>query len=299
MATRRGVSRGRGQRRLSLLGVARRGVLNRFRHIRQVSAPRAGFRCGVVNRPRAAAPPCHHRVPHKCPPVEIPPAWVPSSPVARPARPAHSAHPRPAAHGPGRQMPTWLAFQSPRRRDRRAPLAYTSPQGSRSVCGFLGHLVYPPDAILVRQLAEHGFFAIVDHRENSPDGARQLRFRDDPHHARRPVAATVAHQAMTYEEAGKLGGRGKKAASHRSSFGTTADYLARRIARDRPDILQRMKAGAFPRARDGATPDATERRRDMVQAQASAHQHLSIMRVSLCRDHGLRQSTGAKDGSTL
>jgi hypothetical protein len=33
--------------------------------------------------------------------------------------------------------------------------------------------------------------------------------------------------------------------------GNSADYLARRIARDRPDILARMKAGAFPSARDG------------------------------------------------
>ncbi len=31
-----------------------------------------------------------------------------------------------------------------------------------------------------------------------------------------------------------------------SPRGTTADYLTARIARDRPDMLARMKAGAFP-----------------------------------------------------
>ena len=35
-------------------------------------------------------------------------------------------------------------------------------------------------------------------------------------------------------------------------YGTSADYLTRRIARDRPDILGRMAAGEFPSARAAA-----------------------------------------------
>jgi hypothetical protein len=46
------------------------------------------------------------------------------------------------------------------------------------------------------------------------------------------------HRSMTRREAGLLGGRGhKKAVDHINRFtGTSADYLARRIARDRPDF---------------------------------------------------------------
>jgi len=37
-----------------------------------------------------------------------------------------------------------------------------------------------------------------------------------------------------------------------STHGTSADYLARRIARDRPDILERMKAGEYRSVRSAA-----------------------------------------------
>jgi hypothetical protein len=42
-------------------------------------------------------------------------------------------------------------------------------------------------------------------------------------------------------------GRGNKTSNNMTRFrrGTSASYLARRIARDRPDILKRMKAGEF------------------------------------------------------
>jgi hypothetical protein len=36
------------------------------------------------------------------------------------------------------------------------------------------------------------------------------------------------------------------------SFGNNADYLTARIARDRPDILKRMKAGEFRSVRSAA-----------------------------------------------
>lgn len=37
-----------------------------------------------------------------------------------------------------------------------------------------------------------------------------------------------------------------------SEFGTNASYLTSRIARDRPDILERMKAGEFTSVRKAA-----------------------------------------------
>ena len=58
----------------------------------------------------------------------------------------------------------------------------------------------------------------------------------------------------TKAEAGAKGGRGNKAADNISSFshGTGADYLTARIARDRPDILERMKAGEYRSVRQAA-----------------------------------------------
>ncbi len=53
---------------------------------------------------------------------------------------------------------------------------------------------------------------------------------------------------MTQQEAGKLGGRGNKARSDTTAFQGKRDveYLTARIARDRPDIIERMKAGDYP-----------------------------------------------------
>ena len=46
-------------------------------------------------------------------------------------------------------------------------------------------------------------------------------------------------------------GRGHKRDDNIISFqqGTSADYLARRIARDRPDVLERMKSGEYKSVR--------------------------------------------------
>ncbi len=49
------------------------------------------------------------------------------------------------------------------------------------------------------------------------------------------------------ESAGKVGDTNLTGAG-----GTTADYLTARIARDRPDILDRMKEGEFPSVRAAA-----------------------------------------------
>ena len=48
---------------------------------------------------------------------------------------------------------------------------------------------------------------------------------------------------------------------NRVTYGSTnADYLTARIARDRPDILERMKAGEFPSVRAAALEAGIVRR---------------------------------------
>jgi hypothetical protein len=58
----------------------------------------------------------------------------------------------------------------------------------------------------------------------------------------------------TPQEAGAMGGRGNKAIRDTNGFGSsdTADYRVARIARERPDILERMKAGEFKSVRAAA-----------------------------------------------
>ncbi len=66
------------------------------------------------------------------------------------------------------------------------------------------------------------------------------------------MRAEVA-QPQPIQEIGKgmpKPGRGHKTAYNISRLhGDNADYLTARIARDRPDILDRMKAGAYQSAR--------------------------------------------------
>jgi hypothetical protein len=76
--------------------------------------------------------------------------------------------------------------------------------------------------------------------------------------------------------AGKAGpGRGKKTGDNVTRFerGNQASYLSARIARDYPDILERMKAGEFPSVRQAAiaagivkVPTALERARAALLA---------------------------------
>lgn len=63
--------------------------------------------------------------------------------------------------------------------------------------------------------------------------------------------AENAKPAPTHED--HPGGRGKKELrSEEVSYGETADYLTARIARDHPDILERMKAGEYTSVRRAA-----------------------------------------------
>ena len=57
----------------------------------------------------------------------------------------------------------------------------------------------------------------------------------------------------TFQEAGAKGGRGNKARNMITGFrGTASTYLTRRIARDHPDIHERMQSGEFRSVRQAA-----------------------------------------------
>lgn len=66
--------------------------------------------------------------------------------------------------------------------------------------------------------------------------------------------------------------------------GTSADYLTARIARDRPDILERMKAGEYPSVRLW-TPALSSRRYKEARMDASSmEQHACWCPARMPRD---------------
>jgi hypothetical protein len=67
------------------------------------------------------------------------------------------------------------------------------------------------------------------------------------------IVKTRALAAKSLAKHGELGRGGDRVDVINSiQGGTSADYLTARIARDRPDILERMKAGAFSSVRQAA-----------------------------------------------
>ena len=76
--------------------------------------------------------------------------------------------------------------------------------------------------------------------------------------ARARIAAMAENvkPLMTFEENGRINGRGKQIEDYNynslSIQGTSPEYLTARIARDRPDILDRMKAGEYKSVRSAA-----------------------------------------------
>lgn len=61
--------------------------------------------------------------------------------------------------------------------------------------------------------------------------------------ATRRLVLAAADRAMTMEEAGAKGGRGKKADSNTTSFNRGATYSLKRLKRDRPDLADKVIAG--------------------------------------------------------
>ncbi len=67
------------------------------------------------------------------------------------------------------------------------------------------------------------------------------------------LVADRASEAIPLEVNGAMGnGRSSPDVIRATSYGTSSDYLTSRIARDRPDILNRMKAGEFKSVRQAA-----------------------------------------------
>jgi hypothetical protein len=86
-----------------------------------------------------------------------------------------------------------------------------------------------------------------------------------------------AHKGLTRQEAGKLGGKGHKAIDNINSFnGTSADYLARRIARDHPDILERMKAGDYKSVRAAAKDAGIVKDKTPLQHVQTSWKHATL-----------------------
>lgn len=84
------------------------------------------------------------------------------------------------------------------------------------------------------------------------------------------------------------GGRGKKTPlSHNgvSRQGTSADYLARRLARNRPDILERMKAGSYTSVRAAAKAAGIVRLRALLLPRLRHIAHVSSLPLG-SRDGG-------------
>lgn len=75
--------------------------------------------------------------------------------------------------------------------------------------------------------------------------------------ARKAAVQKLANsgEQQAAEADARKGGRGKKVVANGNRFTkgqNNTDYLTRRIARDRPDILERMKAGEFTSVRQAA-----------------------------------------------
>ena len=94
------------------------------------------------------------------------------------------------------------------------------------------------------------------------------------------AVTTRAEAAPTLSDAGKLGGRPKKdcvpredkAADNtkRLRYGTDPEYLAARIARDAPQVLEDMKAGKFKSVRAAAKAAGIVKDPDVVTVAARA-----------------------------
>ena len=95
--------------------------------------------------------------------------------------------------------------------------------------------------------------------KNAPPGPKLQQWAKDALAALAAVGVTLlpatasktqplaAHRRPTAEEQ-----EGKPSDRSNTSYGETQAYLLRRLARDRPDILERVKSGEFKSARAAA-----------------------------------------------
>jgi hypothetical protein len=95
--------------------------------------------------------------------------------------------------------------------------------------------------------AEPAFVAIID------EGVKVLEERKHQGPITDKMAIAAAASAKPNPKNGAIG-NGRKSSSDyvRPTFGNNSSYLASRIARDRPDILEEMKAGKYRSVRAAA-----------------------------------------------
>jgi hypothetical protein len=106
--------------------------------------------------------------------------------------------------------------------------------------------------------------AIID----EPDGSRRVAH----------VAAEVMARAKPLAAHGEVGkGRGRvDNVNSKTDGGNSADYLAARIKRDRPDIAERVEAGEFRSIRSAAIEAGIVKKRGPVEAAMSAWRKMSM-----------------------
>jgi hypothetical protein len=100
--------------------------------------------------------------------------------------------------------------------------------------------------------ADRGYYS-TDEAERATGITRVQVSRWRKRLARDLAADPDVPPSLTHAEAGAKGGRGKKASDNITSFrGTSADYLVRRLKRDRPDIADALARGEYRSARAAA-----------------------------------------------
>jgi len=94
--------------------------------------------------------------------------------------------------------------------------------------------------------AEPAFVAIID------EGVKVLEERKHQGPITERQAIEAAKSAKALPRNGEVGNGRSSPSDRRATYGETSSYLAARIARDRPDILEEMKAGKYRSVRAAA-----------------------------------------------
>jgi hypothetical protein len=106
----------------------------------------------------------------------------------------------------------------------------------------------------------------------------------------------------THEQAGAMGGRGKKGSYPITGFpgrGTSASYLARRLRRDRPDVFEAFERGDYPSLKAAARAAGIVRVPSLVDRMLALWSHASASErdeflARVAGEHGSARSGAAE-----
>jgi hypothetical protein len=106
------------------------------------------------------------------------------------------------------------------------------------------------------------------------------------------TVADSALEAKAIAKNGEVGNGRSRCSDTTATFGRGADYLTARIKRDRPDILERMKAGEFSSVRQAAKEAGIVRERisialdpvNPVKIAETLFRHFSLREAEAARD---------------